>query len=57
MKQIGNIGNYYGGLWIFKKKSKYYWFIENYDTNFDNPMECAEEIPRRLYKILKRTWI
>ena len=55
MKQIGNIGNYYGGLWIFKKKSKYYWFIENYDTNFDNPMECAEEIPRRVYKILKRT--
>ena len=56
MKQIGNISNYYGGLWIFKKNGKCYWFIENYDTDFDDPGDWAEEIPSSLYRTLKKTW-
>lgn len=36
MKDIGNIGNYYGGLVIKKENDKFYWIIENYDTYFDD---------------------
>jgi hypothetical protein len=29
--QIGNIGNYYGGLYIKESNDKYYWSIEDHD--------------------------
>ena len=41
-KPIGNIGNYYGGLFIKKHEGKYYWLIENYDTNFEDISEWSE---------------
>lgn len=44
--EIGNIGNYYGGLNIKKENNKYYWGIENYDGI------KWEEIPKKLYKQL-----
>lgn len=51
MKKVGNIGNYYGGLYVQKKENKYYWIIENYDTEFDN-LEEWEEISENLYNEL-----
>jgi hypothetical protein len=44
--RIGEIGNYYGGLFIAKEDSKYYWGIENYDGFF------WEEIPEEVYNCL-----
>lgn len=51
MKRIGHIGNYYGGLHIKEKNGKYYWIIENHDTNFDNINEW-QEIDESLYNEL-----
>ena len=48
---IGNIGNYYGGLHIAKDDDKFYWLIENYDTDFSDRSEF-EEIPESLYNEL-----
>ena len=53
MRSIGFIGNYYGGLSIRKKGVKYYWIIENYDTNFDDMNEWSP-IPGYLYRALNR---
>ncbi len=50
-KHIGSIGNYYGGLHITELNGKYYWIIENYDTNFDK-IEDWEEIDKELYDSL-----
>jgi len=44
--QIGDIGNYYGGLHVFKKDSKYYWFIKDWNDNY------IEEISEELYELL-----
>lgn len=41
--QIGEIGNYYGGLSVKENEGKYYWSIENHDG------ENWEEIPHSLY--------
>lgn len=49
--QIGTIGNYYGGLHVFRRDGKFYWFIENWDTVMRDPEE-AEEIPESLYNEL-----
>lgn len=49
--QIGNISNYYGGLNVMEKGGKYYWLIENYDTNFNDLREW-EEISKSLYNQL-----
>ena len=44
--EIGNIGNYYGGLQVKSMNKKYYWGIENYNgTDF-------EEIPKHLFDTL-----
>lgn len=45
---IGKIGNYYGGLYIKKENNKFYWIIENHDTEFNNTDEW-EEISENLY--------
>ena len=50
IRNIGGIGNYYGGLIIKEKDNKFYWGIENYNgTDF-------KEIPKSLYdEIIKNT--
>ena len=56
MKQIGNIVNYYGGLFIKKKGGRYYWLIENYDTDFSD-MSQWDEISGRLYRALENEYV
>ncbi len=56
LKSIGAIGNYYGGLYITKYNDKFYWIIENYDTNFNDITEW-DEIPESLYnELLTQQW-
>ena len=50
-ENIGRIGNYYGGLHVKKVGDKYFWIIENYDTDFEDITEW-DEIPKKLYKEL-----
>lgn len=45
-KDIGKIGNYYGGLSVKQADDKFYWSIENYDGPY------WEEIPESLYREL-----
>jgi|688.fasta_scaffold1029985_1 hypothetical protein len=45
-QKIGNIGNYYGGLWVKTENNKCYWSIENYDG------QNWREIPESLYRAL-----
>lgn len=48
MKQVWDIGNFYGWLFIKEENWKFYWWIENYDgTRF-------EEIPESLYTELNK---
>jgi len=47
-KAVGEIGNYYGGLFIMENEGKYYWLIENYDTDFDDLSDWSE-IDKELY--------
>lgn len=46
IKKIGDIENYYGGLFIKSDNDRYYWGIENYTST-----RC-EEIPKYLYDAL-----
>ena len=48
MKKINEIGNYYGGLMITEIDEKYYWIIQNHDTDFSDVNEWTE-IPKSLY--------
>ena len=48
IKQIGEIGNHYGGLSISIINGKFFWSIENWDG------ECWEEIPKSLFDELDR---
>jgi hypothetical protein len=50
-KGIGSIGNYYGGLFIMEHEGKYYWLIENYDTDFKD-LSDWDEIDKELYDSL-----
>lgn len=43
MRDIGDIGNYYGCLSVKEEDGKFYWAIENYDGI------SWEEIPESLY--------
>jgi len=43
---IGNIANYYGGLFIKEDDNKFYWCIPNYDG------DDWDEIPKYLYDTL-----
>lgn len=47
-----SIGNCYGSLHIAEHEGKFYWLIENYDTDFDDISEY-EEIPQSLYNEIK----
>lgn len=47
-REIGGIGNYYGGLSVKEEDGKYFWSIENYDGH------DWEEIPKSLYDELVR---
>ena len=47
-KEIGGIGNYYGGLSVKEEDSKFFWGIEDYSGTY------WDEIPKPLYdEILK----
>jgi hypothetical protein len=50
-KAVGEIGNCYGGLFIMENEGKYYWVIENYDTEFDDLSDWSE-ITKELYDSL-----
>ena len=50
-KSVGEIGNYYGGLFIMENEGKYYWLIENYNTEFDDLSDWSE-IDKELYDSL-----
>ena len=51
IKEVGLIGNYYGGLNIMQHEGKYYWIIENHNTDFNN-LEEWNEIEEELYNAL-----
>ena len=46
--EILSIGNYYGHLNVTEHEGKYYWIIENYNTDFSD-LSQWEEIDKRLY--------
>jgi len=50
-KTIGSIGNYYGGLLVMEHQEKYYWCIEDWNSDIDNLSEW-EEISQELYNSL-----
>ena len=45
-RPIGQIGNYYGGLFVKTENGKFYWSIENYNGHH------WEEIPISLFDAL-----
>lgn len=49
-KQVGNIGNFYGGLHVSEKDGKFYWMIQ--DWHGDVEIGQGEEIPETLYREL-----
>lgn len=51
IKTIGEIGNYYGGLNVTEHDGKFYWCIENYDTDFED-LNDWDEIDKELYDAL-----
>lgn len=51
IKTIGEIGNYYGGLNVMEYEGKFYWCIENYNTDFDD-LNDWDEIDKELYDAL-----
>jgi hypothetical protein len=44
---IGDIGNYYGDLWVKEEEGRFFWQIEDYCSN--TPWS---EIPESLYRAL-----
>jgi hypothetical protein len=50
-KSIGTVGNYYGGLHVMEKDSKYYWVIEDYSTDFKD-LNHWDECDKDLYDAL-----
>lgn len=48
---IGNIKNFYGGLYVMKHEGKYYWIIEDHDTDWDDLAKWSE-IEKELYDSL-----
>jgi len=49
--RIKGIGNYYGGLNVIEVAGKYYFIIENYDTDFEE-LDEWQEISESLYSEL-----
>lgn len=52
-EEIDGIYNYYGGLNIAYYRGKYYWCIENYDTDLCD-ISHYKEIPKALYDSIKK---
>jgi len=50
--RVLGIGNYYGGLHISEVAGKFYFIIENYDTDFED-LDEWQEINESLYNQLK----
>jgi len=50
-KSIGEIFNYYGRLYVIEKDGKYYWIIENWDTDFED-LKDWDECDKELYDAL-----
>lgn len=48
---IADIGNYYGGLWVATYAGRFYWCIENYDTDL-NDLSYYSEISETTYNAL-----
>tara|TARA_Y100000593_G_C4235498_1_gene299305 strand:- start:704 stop:889 length:186 start_codon:yes stop_codon:yes gene_type:complete len=48
---IKGVGNYYGGVWVQEIDGKFYWIIENYDTDFEEIEEWTL-ISQELYEAL-----
>lgn len=46
MKSIGEVGNYYGSLYVKEEDGKFYWSVENWDGHH------WDEIPEYLYRAL-----
>lgn len=53
--EIEHIGNYYGYLNVMTLDGKFYWCIENYNTDFEN-LEDWEEITEELYTSIIKFW-
>jgi hypothetical protein len=53
IKDIGDIGNYYGGLSVKTENGKYYWSIENY--NGHGWQEITEELYSALLKFERKS--
>ena len=49
--RIGQVANYYGCLYVNEQDGKYYWVIENYNTEFEDS-EHYDEIDKELYDAL-----
>ena len=49
--QMPMIGNYYGGLHVMTLDGKFYWCIENHNTDFDDITDW-DEITKELYEAL-----
>lgn len=47
-EQVGEIANYYGGLYVMHHDGSYWWIIKNYDTDFDD-IDDWQEISKELY--------
>lgn len=43
MREIGEIGNYYGMLYVKEDNGRFFWSIENFDGHY------WQEIPEDLY--------
>lgn len=43
MREVGEIGNYYGELCVKEDNDRFFWSIENHDGH------CWQEIPLDLY--------
>lgn len=54
-EDICGIGNTYGCLIILEHDGKYYWLIEDYNTNLNN-LDEYEEISRDLYLAIKKEY-
>lgn len=55
MKGVKGVRNYYGGIFIQKVNGKYYWIIENYDTDFGDIDEWTEITPELYGELNKLT--
>lgn len=48
---VWSVGNYYWWIYIMHKQGKFYWIIEDWDTDFDD-LEQRKEISKELFLLL-----